>query len=283
LTALASGEAKDRGANKDWQGEITMAEGKLNNRVAIVTGGASGIGKATAELFANEGAKVVIGDLENSEGDSIAKKLGGMFVATDVGDPKAVEKLVKSACDKHGALDVIFNNAGFGVVSPLIETSDQLYSDTIRVDLDGVWWGLKYAGRVMVEQKRGAIVNTASVAGIRGSIGLSAYNAAKHGVVGLTRAAALEFAPAGVRVNCICPGIIDTPLVANAFGHTEELRERMHRAHPLGRMGLPIDIAKGVLFLASDDASFITGHALVIDGGMCAAPGNANTAFLDND
>jgi len=129
---------------------------------------------------------------------------------------------------------------------------------------------------VMVAQKRGAIVNTASVAGIRGSVGLSAYNAAKHGVVGLTRNAALEFAPAGVRVNCVCPGIIDTPLVARAFGHTEEIREAMHRFHPLGRMGKPIEIAKAVLFLASDDASFVTGHALVVDGGVCAGTGNTS-------
>ena len=128
----------------------------------------------------------------------------------------------------------------------------------------------------MLAQKRGSIVNTASVAGIRGSVGLSAYNAAKHGVVGLTRNAALEFAPAGVRVNCICPGIIDTPLVARAFGSTEAIRESMHRFHPLGRMGKPIEIAKCVLFLASDDASFVTGHALVVDGGITAGTGNTD-------
>ncbi len=255
--------------------------GKISGRIAIVTGGASGIGKATAELFAREGAKVVIGDLASSEGEKVAKEIGGTFVATDVREAKAVEKLVKTACDKHGALDIMFNNAGFGVTAPLVETSDQLYLDTIKVDLDGVFWGLRYAGRVMVSQKRGAIVNTASVAGIRGSVGLSAYNAAKHGVVGLTKAAALEFAPAGVRVNCVCPGVIDTPLVARAFGSSEEARERMHRAHPLGRMGLPIDIAKGVLFLASDDASFVTGHELVIDGGMCAAPGTGGRVLDD--
>lgn len=127
----------------------------------------------------------------------------------------------------------------------------------------------------MVEQKRGAIVNTASVAGVRGSIGLSAYNAAKFGVVGLTQNSALEFAAAGVRVNCICPGVIDTPLVAREFGHSEEIREELHRLHPLGRMGQPIEIARAVLFLASDDASFITGHALVIDGGLCAGAGAA--------
>jgi meso-butanediol dehydrogenase/(S,S)-butanediol dehydrogenase/diacetyl reductase len=175
----------------------------------------------------------------------------------------------------------MYNNAGIGLTAPLLEHSDELYAKTIRVDLDGVFWGLRYAGRVMVAQKHGAIVNTASVAGIRGSVGLSAYNAAKHGVVGLTRCAAPEFASAGVRVNCVCPGIVDTPLVARAFGHTEAIRETMHRFHPLGRMAQPVEIAKCVLFLASDDASFVTGHALVVDGGVSAGVGQT-AGITDN-
>src|ERR1700733_13206904 len=250
--------------------------GRIADRVAIVTGGASGIGKATVELFAQEGAKVVIGDLPESEGEKIAKEIGATFVATDVGDPKQVERMVRAAVDKFGKLDIMYNNAGIGVTSPMLDHTDELYRKTIAIDLDGVFWGLRYAGKVMVAQKRGAIVNTASVAGIRGSVGLSAYNAAKFGVVGLTQNAALEFAPAGVRVNCVCPGIIDTPLVANAFGATEEIRETMHRFHPLGRMGKPSEIARCVLFLASDDASFVTGHALVVDGGLSAGVGSTN-------
>lgn len=250
--------------------------GRIANRVAIVTGGASGIGKATAEVFTREGAKVVIGDLADSAGEKVAKDLGGLFVATDVRDPRQIEKLVRTAVDKFGGLDIMFNNAGIGVTAPLLEHSDELYSNTIRIDLDAVFYGLKFAGKVMVAQKRGSMINTASVAGIRGSVGLSAYNAAKHGVVGLTRCAALEFAPAGVRVNCICPGIIDTPLVARAFGASEEIREAMHRFHPLGRMGKPVEIANCVLFLASDDASFVTGHALVIDGGITAGAGSTS-------
>ena len=255
-----------------------MAQGKIAGRTAIITGGASGIGRATAELFAQEGAKVVIGDLPNSEGGQVAEAIGGLFVPTDVREAKAVENLVRTACDKFGGLDIMFNNAGIGIVSPLLGTSEELYGNTLRVDLDGVYWGLKFGGQVMVEQKRGAIVNTASVAGIRGSRGLSAYNAAKHGVVGLTRNAALEFAAAGVRVNCVCPGVVDTPLVARAFGASEEIREAMHRAHPLGRMAKPIEIARCVLFLASDDASFVTGHALVVDGGLTA--GSGSVSFL---
>src|ERR1700676_2570334 len=253
-----------------------MAQGRIEGKVAIITGGASGIGKATAELFAQEGAKVVIGDLQASAGEEIAKSIGGLFVATDVREAKAVEGLVRTACDKFGGLDIMYNNAGIGIVTPLLDTSEELYSNTMRIDLDGVYWGLKFAGRVMVAQKRGAIVNTASVAGIRGSVGLSAYNAAKHGVVGITRAAALEFAPAGVRVNCICPGIIDTPLVAVAVGASEAIRETMHRFHPLGRMGKPEEIARCVLFLASDEASFVTGHALVVDGGASAGVGSTS-------
>jgi NAD(P)-dependent dehydrogenase (short-subunit alcohol dehydrogenase family) len=252
-----------------------MSQGRIADRVAIVTGGGSGIGKATVQVFAQEGAKVVVGDLANSEGEHVAKSIGGLFVPTDVRDPKTIENLVATACDKFGGLDIMFNNAGICVVQPMLDASEDVYLNTLRIDLDGVYWGLKFAGRVMVQQKRGAIVNTASVAGIRGSQGLSAYNAAKHGVVGLTRTAALEFAPAGVRVNCVCPGIVDTPLVAGAFGRSEKMREMMHRAHPLGRMCKPEEVARCVLFLASDDASFVTGHALVVDGGLCAGAGSA--------
>src|SRR5271154_4208905 len=207
----------DDGARPRPQGG-EMAQGRIADKVAIVTGGGSGIGKATVEVFAQEGAKVVIGDLPGSRADEVAKSIGATFVPTDVADPKAVQNLVRTTCDKFGGIDIMFNNAGIGIVAPLLDTSEDVYSKTLRIDLDGVYWGLKFGGQVMVQQKRGAIVNTASVAGIRGSVGLSAYNAAKHGVVGLTRNAALEFAHAGVRVNCICPGIIDTPLGARAFG-----------------------------------------------------------------
>jgi len=259
-----------------------MAEGRIANRVAIVTGGASGIGRATAQLFAQEGAKVIVADFANSDGEALAKEIGGTFAVTDVREPRQIEKLVRLAVEKFGGLDIMFNNAGICLTASLLDHSDEYYLNTIRTDLDSVFWGLRYAGKVMVSQKRGAIVNTASVAGIRASVGLSAYNAAKHGVVGLTRNAALEFASAGVRVNCVCPGVIDTPLVARTSGTTEEVRELLHRVHPLGRMGKPVEVAKCVLFLASDDASFVTGHALVVDGGITAGFGNSPAGTTNN-
>jgi NAD(P)-dependent dehydrogenase (short-subunit alcohol dehydrogenase family) len=253
-----------------------MPQGKLADRVAIVTGGASGIGKATAEQFAAEGARVVIGDLADSAGEKVASAIGGIFLATDVREARQVEALVQLACDKFGRLDVMFNNAGIGISAPLLATTEEDYRNTIRIDLDGVFWGLKFGGKVMVAQKRGSIISTASVAGLIGSPGLSAYNAAKHGVVGLTRNAAIEFGPFGVRVNCICPGVIETPLVMRVFGQLEGARKMLDAMHPLGRMGQPIEIAKAVTFLASDDASFITGHALAIDGGIMAGAFGSN-------
>ncbi len=253
-----------------------MADGRLAGRVAVITGGASGIGKATAELFVKEGAKVVIGDLATSAGAKVAEKMGAVFFPTDVSKSDDVDALVKTATGKYGRLDVMFNNAGIGIGSPLLGTTAEDYYRTIRIDLDGVYWGLQAAGKVMVAAGRGAIVNTASVAGLIGSTGLSAYNAAKHGVVGLTRNAALEFAPFGVRVNCICPGVIETPLVMDNFAVVEGARKMLDAMHPLGRMGQPQEVAKAVLFLASDDASFVTGHALAVDGGMMAGLGAGN-------
>jgi len=249
---------------------MTMAEGRLAGRYAIVTGGGSGIGKATAELFASEGATVVIGDLERSQGADVARSLGGAFIATDVREAKSVEKLVAETCNKYGRLDVMYNNAGICLGASLINTPEEMYLNTIAVDLNGVFWGLKYAGSAMVKQRGGAIVNTASVAGLIGSPGLSAYNAAKGGVVLLTKNASLEFASAGVRVNCVCPGVVDTPLIAPFLSAGEGMRKVLERTHPLGRLAQPIDVAKAVLFLASDDAAFITGHALTVDGGITA-------------
>jgi NAD(P)-dependent dehydrogenase (short-subunit alcohol dehydrogenase family) len=222
----------------------------------------------------------VVVDRDTAAGEATAgiiRQQGGeaLFIAADVTKSADVQAYVKAALDAYGSIDCFHNNAGIeGSVAPTAQYDEAMFDTVMAVNVKGVFLGMRHVLPVMLQQKRGAIVNTASVAGIRGSVGLSAYNAAKHGVVGLTRNAALEFASAGVRVNCICPGIIDTPLVARAFGATEEIRETMHRFHPLGRMRKPAEIAKCVLFLASDDASFVTGHALVVDGGISAGAGN---------
>src|SRR5258708_12275188 len=157
-----------------------MAEGRLANRVAIITGGASGIGKATAELFAEHGAKVVLGDLPNSDGGQVAKSIGGTVVATDVREAKAVEKLVATTCDKFGGLDIMYNNAGIGIVTPLLDTSEELYSNPMRIDLDGVFWGLKFAGKVMVAQNPAPILNPPSLPRIPPHASRSPHNPAKH-------------------------------------------------------------------------------------------------------
>jgi NAD(P)-dependent dehydrogenase (short-subunit alcohol dehydrogenase family) len=261
-----------------------MASGKLKDQVAVVTGGASGIGKATAQLFADEGAKVVIGDVQGIEGENVAKTIGGIYQETDVRESKQVERLVERARKEFGRLDVMFNNAGIELTSPLVATDDEAYRNLIRINLDGVFFGLKYAGKVMMEQRRGTIVNTASVAGLRGAPMLSAYNAAKGGVVLLTKNAALEFASAGVRVNCVCPGVIETPMVMKMLGlpGMENLKEQLGKAHPLGRMGKPEEVARAVLFLACDDSSFITGHSLVIDGGLTAGAGGGGSGALSS-
>lgn len=259
-----------------------MGQGKLADRVAIVTGGASGIGKASAELFAKEGARVVVADVNADAGEAVAKSIDATFVRTDVADPAAVAALVEAACKRFGRLDVMFNNAGVELGAPLVETDDQAYRDLLRVNLDGVFYGVKYAGRVMLKQRSGAIVNTASVAGIRGEPMLGAYNASKGGVVLLTRAAAVEFAARNVRVNCICPGLIETGMARKLFERVgPAAREAGANMHPLGRIGQPEEVARAVLFLACNDSSFITGHALVIDGGLTAGAHPGHNVFGD--
>jgi NAD(P)-dependent dehydrogenase (short-subunit alcohol dehydrogenase family) len=244
----------------------------LEGRIAVVTGGASGIGEATARLFAQAGARVVIGDLQDAS--ALAQEIGGDFVRTDVRRPGEVKALVESAVSRHGRLDVLFNNAGIEIHAPLVGTDDQAHRDLIDVNLNGVFYGLKYGIQAMLANpgpNRGSIVNTASVAGLTGSPALGSYNAAKHGVVGLTKNACIEYGAAGIRVNAVCPGVIRTPMMA-IFGDNEELVARVGKAHALGRIGEPIEVARLVLFLASDDASFISGAAVPVDGGMIAGP-----------
>ena len=244
----------------------------LQNRVALITGGASGIGAATAKLFANRGAQVVIADLQEEKGQELAEEIDGMFIRVDVTKEADVGAAVDAAVERHGQLDCIFNNAGFGgALGPIDETSEADYDITMDVLLKGVFFGIKHAARVMKPRNSGNILNTASVAGLMAGYSPHLYSVAKAAVIHLTQTTALELAHWNIRVNCICPGFILTPLAAGLDADEEQMerfREFAAGAQAVERAGDPTDIAEAAAFLASDQASFITGHAQVVDGGV---------------
>jgi meso-butanediol dehydrogenase/(S,S)-butanediol dehydrogenase/diacetyl reductase len=253
--------------------------GKLDGKAAIVTAAGAGIGAATARRFAAEGAAVVVADLSGTRAEQVRGEIaaaGGRAVAIkiDASDPAAIEATVRMAIDSFGRLDVMFNNAGMAEVSLIHETSLESWSRVIAVTLTSTFLGLKYAIPIMRAQKSGVVINTASISGTRGDYGMGSYNAAKAGVINLTRSAALENARFGIRVNCVCPGGINTR-VAQVLGkdRADEFRRTMGAAHPIGRMGEPEEIAATVTFLASDESSFITGASIVADGGITAWTG----------
>jgi len=250
--------------------------GRVAGKVALVTGGSSGIGRATAQIFAREGAKVVVADV-NVEGSEetvgLIRAAGGeaVFLKTDVAQATEVEAMVKKAVETYGRLDCAFNNAGIeGALQPTIEYDVTVWDRVLSINLRGVWLCMKTEIRQMLSQGGGAIVNTASAAGLVAVPGMSAYVAAKHGVVGLTKTAALEYAKAGIRVNAVCPGGVDTPMVQRVFSNNPQFAEAAASAEPVGRLAQPAEIGEAVVWLCSDAASFVTGLPMAVDGGMVA-------------
>jgi NAD(P)-dependent dehydrogenase (short-subunit alcohol dehydrogenase family) len=254
--------------------------GRLEGKTVVVTGGASGMGEASTELFIREGANVVIGDLQAERAQSLAARLGTdrvVVVETDVSVSADVAKLVETAVDRFGRLDVMFNNAGIGGTELLIhETPEETFDRIIAVDLKGVWLGIKHAVPALMSAGGGSIINTASVSALMGMRNQGAYGAAKGGVVQLTRVAAIEYAEAGIRVNSILPGGVLTPLIWNNPGlaaplDPELVGKMLALAQPIPRAGLPLDIAYAALWLASDESTFVTGQSIVVDGGWTAS------------
>lgn len=249
---------------------------ELKNKVAMVTGAASGIGRAAVELFAAEGAIVVAADVTDGAGQMLADELSRnghtcSYVHADVSKESDVEAMVHLALAQYGRLDVLFNNAGVeGDSAPTADATLDNWERVIGINLRGAFLGCKYGIQAMLRTGGGSIINTASVAGLVGFPGSPAYAASKGGVVQLTRTAALEYATQGVRVNCVCPGIIDTPM-AQRFTHGDPaVTARIAALEPVGRMGQAREVAQLALFLASDRASFITGAAIPVDGGYVA-------------
>ena len=250
--------------------------GRLEGKVALVTGGASGIGRATALTFAREGAKLVIADMHADGGQQTVHRIteqGGeaIFVRTDVSKAVEVQALISQAVATYGRLDCAHNNAGIsgGGRALTAEYPEETWHQVIAVNLTGVWFCMKYEIPQMLHQGGGVIVNTASVAGLIGGRGLAAYVASKHGVVGLTKTAALEYAQQRIRVNCVCPGVIHTPMTARGLNNPER-RARIMASEPMGRIGTPEEVAEAVVWLCSDAASFVTGHTMTVDGGYVA-------------
>jgi NAD(P)-dependent dehydrogenase (short-subunit alcohol dehydrogenase family) len=249
----------------------------FKGKVALITGGGAGIGRATALAFARAGAKVAIGNrnVENGEETvALIEEVGGtaLFQRTDVTVAAQVEALVARAVREYGAVDCAFNNAGvLAHLRMLQDETEDDYDRVMAVNAKGVWLAMKYELKQMQKQGRGAIVNNASVAGVVGTgRGASSYCASKHAVVGLTKAAALENARLGIRVNVVAPAVIDTDMGASFAGDLKITMEEFGRVHPIGRVGTPDEVANAVLWLCSSDASFMTGHTLAVDGGMTA-------------
>ncbi|WP_334190517.1 SDR family oxidoreductase [Noviherbaspirillum sp.] len=250
-----------------------MAEQLFANKVVLVTGGAGGIGRATALAFGEAGGRVVVSDVSPAGEETVAMitQAGGeaIFVQSDVSKEAQVEALVAKAVAAYGRLDCAFNNAGIEEESkPLADADEALFDRIISVNVKGAWLCMKHEIRQMLKQGGGAIVNTASVAGLVGAPLQPIYAASKHAVVGMTKTAAAEYGKAGIRINSVCPGVIRTPMMERALEREPRREKGIAKIHPIGRIGEAGEIAGAVLWLCSDAASFVTGHQMAVDGGL---------------
>lgn len=246
----------------------------FQDKVGIVTGGSFGIGRAAAIAFAKRGAKVVVADwIEDAETLNLIRSMGGeaIFVKCDVSHEEDVKLMVEKTVSLYGRLDFAFNNAGIeGLSAPTHECTNDNWDRTIGINLKGVWLCMKYEIEQMLKQGKGVIVNNASIAGLVGFQNIPAYVASKHGVIGLTKNAALEYSRSGIRVNVVCPGVIKTPMIDRFTGKSNEVEKQFENMEPVGRLGRPEEVAETVIWLCSDAASFITGDAIPVDGGWTA-------------
>jgi len=276
-------------------------QGRVAGKVALITGGGSGIGEATAQRMHEEGAKVVVVDINHENALKVAEGINSQggeasaFVA-DVADEEATRAMIRHAVDTFGRLDILHNNATALEVGAVKDLTLEGWNKTLAVNVTAPFLATKHALPIMIDQGGGAIINTASISGTGGDYGMAAYNAGKAAVINFTRSAAIENARFGVRMNCVCPGAINTPAIQTLTGGnkgplphlsvagrealpevpdevSQQMRQTMMNAHPIGRLGLPVEIANTVLFLASDEASFITGAAYIVDGGLTAHTG----------
>ena len=249
---------------------------QFSGKVALVTGGASGLGRVSALALAHEGARLVVADVAVDEGEATVQLIAdagghGLFVKADVTRSDEVEAMVQATLKAFGRLDFALNNAGIdGVRARTDKYPEEVWHQVINLNLTGVFLCLKHELPVMVEQGRGVIINMASVAGVTGFPGHAAYTASKHGVIGLTKTAALDYAQAGIRVNAICPAYTHTPMVARMLERKPDLEAKLISRVPLRRLGTAEEIAQAAIYLFSDAAAFITGHSLVLDGGIMA-------------
>jgi NAD(P)-dependent dehydrogenase (short-subunit alcohol dehydrogenase family) len=245
----------------------------MNNKTVIITGAASGIGKATAELFAQQGANIIVSDIQDTEGNNVVKDItanGGTasFFKTDVSNPEDMKALVDFAIKTYGKLDVAVNNAGIGgELNAIADMSIDGWQKVIAINLSSIFYGMKYQIQAMLKDGGGSIVNISSILGAVGFAGSAGYSAAKHGIIGLTQTAALEYAAHNIRINAVGPGFIDTPLLKAL---DDEMKQQIISLHPIGRLGKSEEIAELILWLSSDKASFVNGSYHPIDGGYLA-------------